>query len=119
MEQETYIESTAVPSSAAVEVLSQSYRRPQVNPTVESNPAESSAAVKQESHVTDVSSSYSRINRSDPVLIAMSDVMTDDDESEYTTDDSQPKHDDPLKAVQCNGLSEIEDKTSAVPAEAA
>ena len=24
------------------------------------------------------------------MLIAMSDVMTDDDESEYTTDDSQP-----------------------------
>ena len=45
---------TAVPSSVAVEVLSQSYRRPQVNPTVESNPAESSAAVKQESHVTEV-----------------------------------------------------------------
>ena len=77
MEQETYIESTAV------QVLSQSYKRPQVNPTVDSNPCESSAAVKQEAHVAEV------INRSDRVLMATSDVTTDDDESEYTAEDSE------------------------------
>ena len=38
----------------------------------------------QEVHVTEV------INRSDRVLMATSDVTTDDDESEYTAEDSEP-----------------------------